>query len=243
KISNILRGFDAYPKTLEDFSIRTLAGALIISIRITLEFLAFLRPDLQEKLFEDTSRNNLLRINIDFYVKNLSCSDAVDSSGDQHIQIQHNIFKHRLVLEGNPIKEDQHPIKEIVMATSLSQKYNCGSSYKAQQNSSHCCNTCESVLEVYRIKKWDLDIKKIEQCKGQEDKFKRHDKYAFKEGRIKGQLEVNRMPGSFHVPGASFLISQFHIHNFQVSDFKLMHRINHLFFGEKIDFAKTNPMD
>lgn len=28
KISNILRRFDAYPKTLEDFSIRTLAGAV-----------------------------------------------------------------------------------------------------------------------------------------------------------------------------------------------------------------------
>lgn len=52
------------------------------------------------------------------------------------------------------------------------------------------------------------------------------------------------MSGSFHIaPGASFSINQFHIHDFQVSDFKLTHRINHLSFGEKIDFANTHPLD
>ncbi|KAL5292205.1 ERGIC3 family protein [Megaselia abdita] len=258
KISNLLRRFDAYPKTLEDFSIRTLAGAvvtvistLLISILITLEFLAYLRPDLQEELFVDTSRGNLLRINIDFYIKNLACSylslDAMDSSGDQHIQIQHNIFKHRLDLDGKPIEEEnQRPIKEIVLATSTDPKNTtCGSCYGAQQNNTQCCNTCESVLDAYRAKKWDVNIKNIEQCKGQEDKFKRHDKEAFKEGcRIEGHLEVNRMSGSFHIaPGASFSINQFHIHDFQVSDFKLTHTINHLSFGQKIDFANTHPLD
>lgn len=53
-----------------------------------------------------------------------------------------------------------------------------------------------------------------------------------------------QMSGSFHIaPGASFSINQFHIHDFQVSDFKLTHRINHLSFGQKIDFANTHPLD
>lgn len=119
----------------------------------------------------------------------------MDSSGDQHIQIQHNIFKHRLDLEGNPIiEENQHPIKEIVATSTDPKNVTCGSCYGAQQNSSQCCNTCEEVLEAYKIKKWDVDIKKIEQCKGQEEKYKRHDKEAFKEGcRIEGHLEVNRV--------------------------------------------------
>lgn len=33
----------------------------------------------------------------------------MDSSGEQHLQLQHSVFKRRLDLEGNPIKE---PIKE-----------------------------------------------------------------------------------------------------------------------------------
>lgn len=31
--------------------------------------------------------------------------DAMDSSGDQHLHIEHNIFKRRLDLQGNPIEE------------------------------------------------------------------------------------------------------------------------------------------
>lgn len=52
------------------------------------------------------------------------------------------------------------------------------------------------------------------------------------------------MAGSFHIaPGNSFSIKQFHIHDFQFSDVKLDHTINHLSFGDKIEFAKTHPLD
>lgn len=106
-----------------------------------------------------------------------------------------------------------------------------------------------------------MQVDKIEQCKG---KYKRSDEDAFKEGcRIQGHLEVNRvsaarssvrllihlfsllqMAGSFHfAPGKSFSIRQFHIHDFQFTNVKLSHTINHLSFGEKIEFAKTHPLD
>lgn len=52
------------------------------------------------------------------------------------------------------------------------------------------------------------------------------------------------MAGSFHIaPGSSFSIRQFHIHDFQIADVKLSHTINHLSFGDKIEFAKTHPLD
>ena len=52
------------------------------------------------------------------------------------------------------------------------------------------------------------------------------------------------MSGSFHIaPGASFSISQYHIHDFQHSNFKLTHTINHLSFGEKLEIANTHPLD
>lgn len=41
--------------------------------------------------------------------------DAMDSSGEQHLQIDHNIYKRRLDLEGKPIEE---PKKEDIIIRS-----------------------------------------------------------------------------------------------------------------------------
>lgn len=252
KIADALRRLDAYPRTLEDFSVRTISGAgvtiistSIVVILIFLEFLAYMTPNLSEELFVDTTRGHKLRINLDITLHNLACNylslDAMDSSGDQHLRVDHDIFKHRLDLQGNPLKEVD-PIKEIVAVSPSNKNTTCGSCYGAENNSTHCCNTCESVLEAYRLKKWNVQLDKIEQCK---DQYKRSDLDAFKEGcRVQGHLEVNRMAGSFHIaPGSSFSIRQFHIHDFQITDVKLSHSINHLSFGDKIEFAKTHPLD
>ncbi|XP_067646483.1 endoplasmic reticulum-Golgi intermediate compartment protein 3 [Eurosta solidaginis] len=252
KIADVLRRLDAYPRTLEDFSVRTVSGAAatlvstsIIVILIFLEFLAYMRPNLTEELFVDTTRNHKLRINLDITIHNLPCNyvslDAMDSSGDQHLRVDHDIFKHRLDLKGNPLKETE-PIKEIVAVSPSNKNSTCGSCYGAETNSTHCCNTCEEVLNAYRQRRWTVQMDKIEQCK---DQAKQSDTTAFKEGcRVQGHLEVNRMAGSFHfAPGNSFSIRQFHIHDFQFTDVKLDHTINHLSFGDKIEFAKTHPLD
>lgn len=41
-----------------------------------------------------------------YFVLDLSL-DAVDSSGEQHIQIDYNIYKRRLDMDGNPIDDGQ----------------------------------------------------------------------------------------------------------------------------------------
>uniref|UniRef100_A0A1A9ZS51 Endoplasmic reticulum-Golgi intermediate compartment protein 3 n=1 Tax=Glossina pallidipes TaxID=7398 RepID=A0A1A9ZS51_GLOPL len=252
KIADALRRLDAYPRTLEDFSVRTVSGAAvtlisssIVLILIFLEFWAYITPHLTEELFVDTTRGHKLRINLDITMHNLACNylslDAMDSSGDQHLRVDHNVFKHRLDLQGNPLKKTE-PIKEIVVVSPSNKNNSCGSCYGAEYNSTHCCNNCEAVLDAYRTKKWNVQLDKIEQCK---DQYKRSDLDAFKEGcRIQGHLEVNRMAGSFHIaPGSSFSLRQFHIHDFQFADVKLSHTINHLSFGDKIEFAKTHPLD
>ena len=65
----------------------------------------------------------------------------MDSSGDQHLQIEHNIFKRRLDLNGNPILEEK-PIKEIVVASTPNKNTNssCLSCYGAEQNSTQLIN-------------------------------------------------------------------------------------------------------
>lgn len=41
--------------------------------------------------------------------------DAMDSAGDQHLHIEHNIYKRRVDLQGNPIEEAK---KEDISASS-----------------------------------------------------------------------------------------------------------------------------
>lgn len=175
KIADALRRLDAYPRTLEDFSVRTVSGAagkrltkimksecvqffLIISVTlisssivlilIFLEFWAYITPHLTEELFVDTTRGHKLRINLDITMHNLACNylslDAMDSSGDQHLRVDHNVFKHRLDLQGNPLKKTE-PIKEIVVVSPSNKNNSCGSCYGAEYNST------QYVLIVFNI--------------------------------------------------------------------------------------------
>lgn len=41
--------------------------------------------------------------------------DAMDSAGDQHLHIEHNIYKRRVDLSGNPIEEAKK--EEIITST------------------------------------------------------------------------------------------------------------------------------
>lgn len=253
---------DAYAKTLEDFRVKTATGATITilgSVTVLLLFLSelhtYMSPNISEELFVDTSRGHKLRINLDIIVPTISCNylvlDAMDSSGEQHLQMDHNIHKRRLDLSGNPIED---PIKEEIM-TSTTIKQNtsevvvmtCGSCYGAAYNESQCCNTCEDVKEAYRQRRWALpDLSTIEQCKN-DDSLERTN-LALKEGcQIYGYMEVNRVGGSFHIaPGKSFTINHVHVHDvqpFSSSMFNTSHIIQHLSFGTDIESGNTAPLD
>ncbi|XP_043287548.1 endoplasmic reticulum-Golgi intermediate compartment protein 3 isoform X2 [Venturia canescens] len=263
-IVEVLRQADAYPKTLEDFRVKTFSGAIVTIISSTIMFVLFvselkdyLTPSINEELFVDTSRGSKLRINLDVVVPAISCDllslDAMDTTGEQHLQIDHNIFKRRLDLSGKPIED---PKKTDIMETKSSGKSKednatliaCGSCYGAENIGMNitCCNTCEEVRKAYRIKKWAFpDPVSIEQCHNDEsmEKLKR----GTSEGcQIYGYMEVNRVGGSFHIsPGESFSINHVHVHDVQPytsSQFNLTHIVRHLSFGRNIP-GKTNPMD
>ncbi|XP_026326579.1 endoplasmic reticulum-Golgi intermediate compartment protein 3 [Hyposmocoma kahamanoa] len=257
---------DAYAKTLEDFRIKTatgaavtIVGAIVMVLLFLSELHTYMSPNISEELFVDTSRGHKLRINIDIIVPTISCNylvlDAMDSSGEQHLQIDHSIHKIRLDLNGNPIAEPKK--EEIATAKTVMEKKNdtgiatitCGSCYGASFNDSHCCNTCDDVKEAYRIRRWALpDLETIEQCK--DDESLERVKQALKEGcQIYGHMEVNRVGGSFHIaPGKSFTINHVHVHDvqpFSSSVFNTTHIIKHLSFGNDIKNANANtaPLD
>ncbi|XP_068621682.1 endoplasmic reticulum-Golgi intermediate compartment protein 3 isoform X2 [Battus philenor] len=260
QLINKFKQFDAYAKTLEDFKVKTatgatIAGVFIMTCLILSELYTYMSPNISEELFVDTSRGHKLRINFDITVPSISCSylvlDAMDSSGEQHLQMDHNIHKRRLDLNGNPIEE---PIKEeIAVSSTVKQNTSelvtitCGSCYGAAFNESQCCNTCEDVKEAYRVRRWALpDLTTIIQCKDDESLEKAN--LALKEGcQIYGFMEVNRVGGSFHIaPGKSFTINHVHVHDVQPyssSVFNTTHVIQHLSFGTNIKGANTSPLD
>lgn len=186
--------------------------------------------------------------------------DAMDTTGDQHLHIEHNIFKRRMGLDGKPIDE---PVKEDI-ATTTTIKENaanktanattpeipkCGSCYGAEANETHCCNTCQDVIDAYRLKRWNPNTDDFEQCIREGVRNgKSPERLALKEGcKIYGHLEVNRMGGSFHVaPGKSFSVNHIHVHDvhpYSSTSFNTTHSIHHLSFGERIDYANTHPLD
>lgn len=70
----------------------------------------------------------------------------------------------------------------------------CGSCYGAEKNETHCCNTCQDVIEAYRDKRWNPNTDSFEQCTKEGFVVTDLSKTAFTEGcQIYGHLEVNRV--------------------------------------------------
>ena len=120
----------------------------------------------------------------------------MDVSGEQHIDIEHNIYKRRLDLNGNPIEEAQKEvtfgaIAKVSNSTNREGNETCGSCYGAETPDKKCCNTCNDVRDAYRIKTWKFDPRGIEQCR--DGLSTELEERALKEGcQIYGYLEVNR---------------------------------------------------
>ncbi|KAG7160546.1 Endoplasmic reticulum-Golgi intermediate compartment protein 3-like [Homarus americanus] len=214
-VADKLRQLDAYPKTQEDFQIKTLSGAavaIVAGIIMALLFLSelydYLTPKLAEDLFVDTTRGSKLRINLDVIFPNIPCNmlslDAMDLSGEQHVNIHHNIYKRKLDLDGRPIQDPErqerigHAVKEDVNGTQENNVVQttaapkCGSCYGAESEKDQCCNTCEDVKDAYRTKGWALPpLKNINQCV-KEGKLVESSELPDEGCQIYGYLEVNR---------------------------------------------------
>ncbi|XP_078382072.1 endoplasmic reticulum-Golgi intermediate compartment protein 3-like isoform X2 [Oculina patagonica] len=257
-----LKKFDAYPKTLEDFRIKTFGGAAVTLVSGFLMFILFvselsfyLSTEVTPELFVDTARGEKLRINVDVIFPKLPCVylsiDAMDVSGEQQIDVMHSIFKKRVDLDGKPIDENgekgdlgdkSHEAKELLELD----PNRCESCYGAETLEKKCCNTCEDVREAYRRKGWALsDVDEIKQClrEGWKDKLQEQKNEGCS---VTGHLEVNKVAGNFHfAPGKSFQQHHVHVHDLQPfgsTQFNLTHHIRHLSFGHEYPGIK-HPLD
>lgn len=277
-----IRKLDAYPKTLEDFRIKTYGGALVtlssILIALTLficEVNYYLTPEIDEELLVDVSRGDKLSIYFDVTFPRVPCSlisiDAIDVSGDQHIDIKHNIYRVKLDENGRPIEKAKRDVsigskKEVngmepgspgktgtigSTGTGSTGKprldpHRCESCYGAESEERKCCNTCDEVREAYREKGWALkNVRTVDQCVREgvvEDVLTNS-----REGcQVYGHVEVARVGGNFHIaPGKSMTQDHRHIHEMSLKDtayLNVSHTINHLSFGPVIP-GKRNILD
>ncbi|KAJ6811829.1 endoplasmic reticulum-Golgi intermediate compartment protein 3-like [Iris pallida] len=228
-----LRNLDAYPKVNEDFNNRTLSGGIITIISSVVMFFLFLselrlylHAATETKLVVDTSRGERLRINFDVTFPALACSmlslDAMDISGEEHLDVRHDIIKTRIDVHGNVIEARQggiggpkieKPLQRHGGRLEHNETY-CGSCYGAETSDEDCCNSCEEVREAYRKKGWGMsDPDVIDQCK--REGFLQRIKDEEGEGcNIYGFVDVNKVAGNFHfAPGKSFQQSNMHVHD------------------------------
>ncbi|XP_075492349.1 uncharacterized protein LOC142530403 [Primulina tabacum] len=265
KVYGKLRNLDAYPKINEDFFSRTLSGgvitlvsSIIILVLFVSEFRLYLHTVTNTKLVVDTSRGGKLHINFDVTFPAIPCTllsvDAMDISGERHLDIRHDIFKKRIDSHGNVVgvRQDgigapqiEKPLQKHGGRLEHNEKY-CGSCFGAETSDDECCNSCEEVRDAYRKKGWAItNTDLIDQCKreGFVDKVKEE----HGEGcNIHGSLEVNKVAGNFHfAPGKSFHQLNFQLLDllaFQIENYNISHKINKLTFGDSIP-GIVNPLD
>ncbi|EMS52396.1 hypothetical protein TRIUR3_27593 [Triticum urartu] len=249
-----LRSLDAYPKVNEDFYSRTLSGgaitlasSFIMLLLFVSELRLYLHAVTETTLRVDTSRGEKLRINFDITFPALQCSiisvDVMDISGQEHLDVKHDVFKQRIDAHGKVIATKQDAVGGMKVEKPLQHhggrlEHNetyCGSCYGAQEmnrllssaptmlpafnafailSPEQCCNSCEDVREAYRKKGWGVsNPDSIDQCKS--EGFLQTIKDEEGEGcNIYGILEINKVAGNFHfAPGKSFQQSNVHVHD------------------------------
>ncbi|KDO29037.1 hypothetical protein SPRG_06092 [Saprolegnia parasitica CBS 223.65] len=256
-----IKSFDANPKTLEEFKVRTTQGGLFsLCAFILMAYLFFselayhLAVDTVDKMYVDGTRNVNLSINFDIEFPRMPCQivsiEHADLAGRVQLDVIDNIHKMRLDLHGNTIGEK---IKETIGGALVNESQlavqtdgsMCGNCYGAG-DPGECCNTCEDVKNAYVRRNWALpSLHTVVQCMNAD--LEAILKGDIKEGcRITGHLDVAKVAGKFYfAPSKIFQSGYLVADDVLDSTFKVFdnsHTIHALTFGQEYPNMK-NPLN
>ncbi|KAJ1824719.1 ER-derived vesicles protein erv46 [Coemansia sp. RSA 2671] len=252
------QSLDAYAKTLDDFSVKTLSGGIltiIASVAIALlvghEFMAYRRVDTLAELVVDGERMEKMHINLDVTFPRAPCMilglDVMDSSGEQQVSLFQHMAKTRLSKDGSVIGLDESakPTVPAVPAGKDGKPY-CGSCYGGVEPENGCCNSCDDVHQAYKRRGWAFtDPDSIEQCV-REGYVKTMQAQAGEGCRMRGFIEVNKVTGNAQIlAGESIKHGSEYMHtyyDYMPHDYDFSHTIHRLSFGDEFS-AQTNPLD
>ena len=261
-----LRRFDAYPKTLEDFRVKTFSGAAVTLVSgffmlllLLSELQYYWSTEIHSDLYVDVSQGHKLRINVNVTFPFLPCGfvglDAIDVSGQRQLNIEHTLLKQRLNKDGSFVDtkaemvDNLGPTEATPNETATLDPNRCESCFGAEVKQGQCCNTCDDIREAYRRKGWAFPAdaySTMEQCK--RDQSSKKVDFIIGEGcMIYGHLEVNKVAGNFHLsPGSSYEVGHAHVHDLAAfgdrSKINVSHTINHLSFGTSYP-GQIHPLD
>lgn len=247
--------FDAFAKPLSDFRIQTISGAFVsilsglaIIFLFVSELISYVTPQLKQEIVVDISRGQKISIRLDILYLYVPCPvlnlDTMDTTGEQQIDVVHEIFKIPVDSAGNLLSASKKGTDGSVEQSSVSSS--CGSCYGAETESRNCCNTCKEVQMAYHERRWVVsNISVFEQCRD-ENWTENIAKLGAEGCRIHGVLHVNKVAGSFHIaPGNSFASDHVHVHTMQGligTKMNMTHRIGTLSFGSTYP-GQRNPLD
>jgi len=260
-----LKSLDLFPKTLEDFRVRTLSGGfvsiasfLFVGLLLFAEFGSYMSTTVDNELVVDSVRDTQMVIHVDITFPRLACSymslDVVDIAGETQLDVESSIMKQRLDRRGNNISTAEAAQLEAeavrnVEKVNVPQNLNgCDSCYGAESEKFRCCTTCADVREAYREKGWAFNTaSSIAQCAN--EGFTEKMASQRNEGcRVYGTINVEKVAGNFHVsPGRSFQSMHSHVHDTAAVDhnqgnFNLTHTIGKLAFGDEFP-GSSQPLD
>ncbi|CAN0190766.1 unnamed protein product [Scytosiphon promiscuus] len=251
-----IKRLDLYARVDDDLQVQTEAGAavtigfwVLMVVLCIGEMQAFrkVQPS-TERVVVDSTMGQRLRINVDMAFHSIPCLDvhvdAMDVAGDNHLDMDHDMWKRRLGPDGVPIGEAFTEVPgEVGGDLALPADY-CGSCFGAKEG---CCNACRDIVEAYATKGWSVqDIRRTaEQCIRDN-----HIETPIVDGEgchLSGSMSVNKVSGNFHVAaGEGVMRDGRHIHLYTMETaqrFNTSHSINHLSFGEPYPGMKPNPLD
>ncbi|XP_057954835.1 uncharacterized protein LOC131148894 [Malania oleifera] len=232
KMKQALRSLDAFPRAEEHLLQKTQSGALVSIIGLVImatlflhELGYYLTTQTVHQMSVDLKRGETLPIHINVTFPSLPCDvlsvDAIDMSGKHEVDLDTNIWKLRLNIDGHIVGTEY--LSDLVEKEHADHKHDGEKDHHAEP--SHTIHTHGFDHDAENM------VKKVKQA------------LADGEGcRVYGVLDVQRVAGNFHISvhGLNIFVAQMIFEG--SSHVNVSHMIHDLSFGPKYP-GIDNPLD